>query len=246
MIVDRALQLGGGHVRTCTPRVQPGRLQARVSCASARRRQPVAQSSGCAPAGTSQTGVTFQQRASQISYGSSRRSSVVAHAVQAPPAPAAAEELSRVFYDAGGITVVATKEATGYSVLVEAAEPRGMLLHWGVNEWEAPPQEQLPEGSTKVDDKAVQTHFKDGRSVWLHFPNQHAPERIVFVLKELSPENWINNGSCYSVQLQPPGIDKLIGRVLDCEADATHWSLKDRLVLVNDVLDGFAAAGVLC
>jgi hypothetical protein len=45
--------------------------------------------------------------------------------------------------------------------------------------------------------------------------------------------------------LKPPGIDKLISRVLDCEGEASHWSLKDRLVLVNDVLDGFAAAGVL-
>jgi hypothetical protein len=45
------------------------------------------------------TGVATQQRAGQIS--SSRRSSVVAHAVQAPPAPAAAEELSRVFYEQG-------------------------------------------------------------------------------------------------------------------------------------------------
>jgi hypothetical protein len=53
----------------------------------------------------------------------------------------------------------------------------------------------------QVDDKAVQTHFRDGRSVWLHFPAHQAPERIVFVLKELSPENWINNGSCYSVQV---------------------------------------------
>jgi hypothetical protein len=51
---------------------------------------------------------------------------------------------------AGGITVVATKEANGYSVLVEAQEPRGMVLHWGINEWEAPPQDQLPEGSNKV------------------------------------------------------------------------------------------------
>jgi hypothetical protein len=46
--------------------------------------------------------------------------------------------------------VVATKDASGYSVLVEAQEPRGMVLHWGVNEWEAPPQDQLPEGSNKV------------------------------------------------------------------------------------------------
>jgi hypothetical protein len=48
------------------------------------------------------------------------------------------------------------------------------------------------------------------------------------------------------MQLKPPGVEKLINRVLDCEGEASHWSLKDRLVLVNDVLDGFAAAGALC
>lgn len=35
----------------------------------------------------------------------------------------------------------------------------------------------------------------------LSFSKADAPERIVFVLKELDPENWINNGSCYSVQV---------------------------------------------
>jgi hypothetical protein len=51
---------------------------------------------------------------------------------------------------AGGVTVVATKEASGYSVLVEAAEPRGMVLHWAINDWEAPPPELMPEGTNKV------------------------------------------------------------------------------------------------
>lgn len=53
----------------------------------------------------------------------------------------------------------------------------------------------------QIDDKAVQTPFEGGRMVRLHFSKQDAPERIVFVLKELQPENWINNGSCYSVQV---------------------------------------------
>lgn len=38
--------------------------------------------------------------------------------------------------------------------------------------------------------------------VRLSFSKADAPERIVFVLKELQPENWINNGSCYSVQVR--------------------------------------------
>jgi hypothetical protein len=53
-----------------------------------------------------------------------------------------------------------------------------------------------------VDDKAVQTRFDGGRSVLMHFSEADCPERIVFVLKELSPEQWINNGSCYSVQVR--------------------------------------------
>jgi hypothetical protein len=53
----------------------------------------------------------------------------------------------------------------------------------------------------QVDDKAVQTPFEQNRVVRLSFSKADAPEKIVFVLKELQPENWINNGSCYSVQV---------------------------------------------
>jgi hypothetical protein len=48
----------------------------------------------------------------------------------------------------------------------------------------------------------VQTPFEGNRVVRLSFSKADAPERIVFVLKELQPENWINNGSCYSVQVR--------------------------------------------
>jgi hypothetical protein len=54
----------------------------------------------------------------------------------------------------------------------------------------------------QVDDKAVQTPFEQNRVVRLSFSKADAPEKIVFVLKELQPENWINNGSCYSVQVR--------------------------------------------
>lgn len=45
------------------------------------------------------------------------------------------------------------------------------------------------------------------------------------------------------MQLKPPSLNKLTDRVLSCEGEAEHWSLKDRFVLANDVLDGLAAAG---
>jgi hypothetical protein len=51
----------------------------------------------------------------------------------------------------------------------------------------------------------VQTPFEGNRVVRLSFSKADAPERIVFVLKELDPENWINNGSCYSVQVRVGG-----------------------------------------
>lgn len=47
----------------------------------------------------------------------------------------------------------------------------------------------------------MQTPFEGNRLVRLSFSKADAPERIVFVLKELDPEAWINNGSCYSVQV---------------------------------------------
>jgi alpha-glucan,water dikinase len=118
-----------------------------------------------------------------------------------------------------------------------------MVLHWAINDWEGPPEHIYPPNTHKIDDKAVQTPFEGNRVVRLSFSKADAPERIVFVLKELQPENWINNGSCYSVQLKPAGVSQLVQRVLDMEGNADHWSLKDRFVLANDVLDGLAAAG---
>lgn len=89
----------------------------------------------------------------------------------------------------------------------------------------------------------MQSPFLEGRSVLLSFPSHLAPERIVFVLREMEPEAWINNGSCYTIQLRAPGLEKILASVLTAEASAEHWTLKDRFVLANETLDGFVAAG---
>jgi hypothetical protein len=39
------------------------------------------------------------------------------------------------------------------------------------------------------------------KTVDLFFPHHIAPERLVFVLKETQPDNWINNGNCFSIQV---------------------------------------------
>jgi hypothetical protein len=95
----------------------------------------------------------------------------------------------------------------------------------------------------KVDDKAVQTPFADGRAVTLTFPAASAPERVVFVLKETSPEAWINNGSQFTAQLKPPDLSALVGRVLAVEGSADHWSLLNRFNMAVELLEAFDTAG---
>jgi hypothetical protein len=38
----------------------------------------------------------------------------------------------------------------GFTVLVEAAEPRPMVLHWAINDWEGPPEHIYPPNTHKV------------------------------------------------------------------------------------------------
>ncbi|KIY94821.1 R1 protein, alpha-glucan water dikinase [Monoraphidium neglectum] len=129
------------------------------------------------------------------------------------------EVLSSVWYDAGAIRVTATRDDAEYVVEVAADVARPMVLHWALDDWAAPPDEFLPPGTNRVDAKAVQTPFVDGRTVSLRFPADRAPERVVFVLKELSPENWINNGSQFTAQIKPPDAGKLLEKVLSLEGE---------------------------
>eukprot|EP00878_Enallax_costatus_P014530 GHUV01015199.1.p1 GENE.GHUV01015199.1~~GHUV01015199.1.p1 ORF type:complete len:183 (+),score=31.31 GHUV01015199.1:78-626(+) len=105
-----------------------------------------------APCVSATAGPSQLQGSSRLVRPVSRRT-VIPKAVQAPAAPApqqAPEELSTTHYDSGGVTVSAYKEASGFSITVEASQPRDMVLHWAVNDWEAPPMEYCPEGTHKV------------------------------------------------------------------------------------------------
>lgn len=39
------------------------------------------------------------------------------------------------------------------------------------------------------------------------------PKRVVFVLKETEPENWISNGGDFSAYLKPPGVEEVVDQV---------------------------------
>lgn len=66
----------------------------------------------------------------------------------------------------------------------------------------------------------------------------------MWVLKELEPENWIHNGGTdFAVQLKPPSAADVLGKVLTAEGTYTHWSLFNRFILANEILDAADSAG---
>lgn len=50
-------------------------------------------------------------------------------------------------------------------------------MHWAINDWNLSPEASRPEGTQQIDDKAVQTPFKDGKSIHLTFPEADCPSR---------------------------------------------------------------------
>ena len=68
--------------------------------------------------------------------------------------------------------------------------------------------------------------------------------RVVFVLKETQPENWLNSGAGdFVAQLKPPDLSDIVDKVVNMEASASHWSLFNRFCMAIDVLDAADAAG---
>ena len=64
-----------------------------------------------------------------------------------------------------------------------AEEPKAMMMHWAINDWNLSPESCRPEGTQQIDDKAVQTPFKDGKSIHLTFPEAECPSRYIVPLR---------------------------------------------------------------
>ena len=60
-----------------------------------------------------------------------------------------------------------------------AETPKAMMMHWAINDWNLSPESCRPEGTQQIDDKAVQTPFKDGKSIHLTFPEANCPSRYL-------------------------------------------------------------------
>ena len=63
---------------------------------------------------------------------------------------------------------------------IQAEQPKAMMMHWAINDWNLSPEASRPEGTQQIDDKAVQTPFKDGKSIHLTFPEADCPSRSAF------------------------------------------------------------------
>lgn len=95
-----------------------------------------------------------------------------------------------------------------------------MMMHWAINDWNLSPEACRPEGTQQIDDKAVQTPFKDGKSIHLTFPEADCPSR--FALKpslveeksKLMPTRVIVGASI-------PGSSTRL-HMLKCSCDVRH------------------------
>ncbi|KAK9803518.1 hypothetical protein WJX73_002149 [Symbiochloris irregularis] len=154
-----------------------------------------------------------------------------------------AEPIFSASYDSGVSTIV-NKEGSQYVVDISLADPKPAVLHWAVNDWNLPPQEHWPAGTNQIDEKAIQSPFSEGGTLRLVFNEASCPRRVVFVLKQTAPENWINNGGGdFSVQIKAPGLDDVADKIYTAEGTYTHWSLFNRFCLANELLDAADAVG---
>eukprot|EP00960_Hanusia_phi_P009644 280276-Hanusia_phi.AAC.2 len=135
------------------------------------------------------------------------------------------------------IKVSAVLEGDEVLCVLECRSKGEVVLHWAFSEsstgWYAVPEECLPAGSRRVDEKASQTTFVNGR-IEIRMKKKDMPEAIAFVLKKTSPEEWISGpGGDFKVALKSPDSSSIGQMIMEREAKASHWSILDRMRLVN-------------
>eukprot|EP00200_Dunaliella_tertiolecta_P010550 CAMPEP_0202370036 /NCGR_PEP_ID=MMETSP1127-20130417/1744_1 /ASSEMBLY_ACC=CAM_ASM_000462 /TAXON_ID=3047 /ORGANISM="Dunaliella tertiolecta, Strain CCMP1320" /LENGTH=1145 /DNA_ID=CAMNT_0048965873 /DNA_START=13 /DNA_END=3450 /DNA_ORIENTATION=- len=153
------------------------------------------------------------------------------------------EVLRSTSHDAG-LHVEVAKAGDKYEVVLTPQPSRPMLLHWGVDNWNVPPQSLWPQGTQQAGDKACQTPFPPSGSIYFSLDEESCPSSLSFVLKETEPENWLNDGGVdFTVTLKPPSIDTLVNQIMDAEGTYTHWSLFQRFCMAMETMDALDAAG---
>lgn len=119
-------------------------------------------------------------------------------------------------YDAGGIDVIVTCTPSGmHTVRITMQQQRRMVLHWGVDEWVAADSADWPPGSRQMDSQAVQSPFQGDSYVQLQWPEDKAPERVVFVLKVGPPVSAGMHG-LHGLNVGPLRVAMFAGRGCLC------------------------------
>ncbi|GLI71457.1 hypothetical protein VaNZ11_016678, partial [Volvox africanus] len=153
--------------------------------------------------------------------------------------------LSEIRFDDVGLHGRAEQGEDGFKLTLQLDTPRGLVLHWALDDWTPPPESTWPAGTVRVDDKACQTSFPADGRLEIKFSSDDCPSRVVFVLKQTEGgEVWFNNnGGNYAVQLRAPPLQSFVQKVLTSEGASSHWSLSQRLMLAAEVLEAADSAG---
>lgn len=86
----------------------------------------------------------------------------------------------------------------------------------------------------QIDDKAVQSPFKDGKMV-IKVPEKDAPDALAFVVKCDEPEEWFNGpGGDFWMDFKPMDPGAIGKMIINREVESTHWSILERMRLVNE------------
>eukprot|EP00287_Rhodomonas_sp_CCMP768_P016546 CAMPEP_0196758624 /NCGR_PEP_ID=MMETSP1091-20130531/104282_1 /TAXON_ID=302021 /ORGANISM="Rhodomonas sp., Strain CCMP768" /LENGTH=1086 /DNA_ID=CAMNT_0042107455 /DNA_START=30 /DNA_END=3290 /DNA_ORIENTATION=- len=136
----------------------------------------------------------------------------------------------------GKVHVEVSKQGGTLHCVITSTVPGQLWMHWGFAKrdtgWFSPPEKFLPPDTKKIDDKASQSPFKDGKIV-ISVPEKEAPEAVAFVLKKDGPEEWFNGpGGDFWIAFKPMDPDGIGELIVQREAKSTHWSILDRMRLV--------------
>jgi alpha-glucan,water dikinase len=161
--------------------------------------------------------------------------------------------------DGGGqlaAAVVTTPEGVRVQLACDVERP--LILHWGLvwrfrHEWQLPPEEFRPAGTTVFDALAVRTPFaqRDGmQSLELEFTKPAdgpIPRGLKFVLFQPEGGAWLKSGGADlylplaeeapDPRLPSPKLWDLAERFVAVEKGAGSWTLMHRYNLCHDLLD---------
>jgi alpha-glucan,water dikinase len=173
------------------------------------------------------------------------------------PGPVTAREIYPL--DGGERLAAAVCEVPGAKRVCLACDSRGPVsLHWGVAwrfryEWQLPPEDFRPSGTTVFDASAVQTRFavRDGLAyLELQFPKAAEgpkPRGLRFVLYQADQNLWLKSGGkdMYLPLFEPepdprlanPQLAEWAEQIVSAEKGANSWTLMHRFHLCYDLVD---------